>query len=114
MQAAAGRALGLQKSKLSRRILRAGERRGVRPLNGSSRRFSGGRSVAGPTASFTTAGVAMLVEAEAAEQVIAEVRGASSSRVFSGIDAHPVCLGLPPREARVAAQMVQAIAVGGR
>ena len=39
----AGRALGIQKSKLSRRILLLEERLGVRLLNRSSRRFSATR-----------------------------------------------------------------------
>ena len=68
--AAAGRALGLQKSKLSRRILRVEERLGVRLLNRSSRRFS----VTEIGREFYDRCVAMLVEAEAAEQVIAQVR----------------------------------------
>lgn len=66
--AAAGRALGIPKSKLSRRILLLEERLGVRLLNRSSRRFS----VTEIGRAFYERCVAMLVEAEAAEQVIAE------------------------------------------
>ena len=68
--AAAGRALGIQKSKLSRRILALEERLGVRLLNRSSRRFS----VTEIGREFYDRCVAMLVEAETAEQIIAEVR----------------------------------------
>jgi DNA-binding transcriptional LysR family regulator len=68
--AAAGRALGMQKSKLSRRILQLEERLGVRLLNRSSRRFS----VTEIGREFYDRCVAMLVEAEAAEQAIAEMR----------------------------------------
>lgn len=68
--AAAGRALGIQKSKLSRRILLLEERLGVRLLNRSSRRFS----VTEIGREFYERCTAMLVEAEAAEQVIAQVR----------------------------------------
>jgi DNA-binding transcriptional LysR family regulator len=68
--AAAGRKLGLQKSKLSRRILQLEDRLGVRLLNRSSRRFS----VTEIGREFYDRCLAMLVEAEAAEQVIAQVR----------------------------------------
>jgi DNA-binding transcriptional LysR family regulator len=68
--AAAGRALGIQKSKLSRRILQMEERLGVRLLNRSSRRFS----VTEIGREFYDRCVAVLVEAEAAEQVVARVR----------------------------------------
>lgn len=68
--AAAGRALGIQKSKLSRRILQLEERLGVRLLQRSSRRFS----VTEIGREFHDRCVAMLVEAEAAEQLIAEMR----------------------------------------
>lgn len=68
--AAAGRVLGIPKSKLSRRILLLEERLGVRLLNRSSRRFS----VTEIGRAFYERCVAMLVEAEAAEQVIAEAR----------------------------------------
>ena len=68
--AAAARALDMQKSKLSRRILALEERLGVRLLNRSSRRFS----VTEIGREFYDRCVAMLVEAEAAEQVIAEIR----------------------------------------
>src|SRR5688572_17786186 len=67
--APAARALGLQKSRLSRRMLALEGRLGVRLLNRSSRRFS----VTEIGREFYERCVAMLVEAEAAEQVIAEV-----------------------------------------
>jgi len=68
--AAAGRALGLPKSRLSRRILQLEDRLGVRLLSRSSRRFS----VTEVGREFYDRCVAMLVEAEAAEQAIAEMR----------------------------------------
>lgn len=68
---AAGRALGVQKSLLSRRVLALEERLGVRLLNRSSRRFS----VTEVGRDFYDRCVAMLVEAEAAEQVAAQVQG---------------------------------------
>ena len=68
--APAGRELGIHKSKLSRRILLLEERLGVRLLNRSSRHFS----VTEIGREFYDRCVAMLVEAEAAEQVVAEVR----------------------------------------
>ena len=66
----AGRALGIQKSKLSRRVLLLEEHLGVRLLNRSSRRFS----VTEIGREFYERCLAVLVEAEAAEQVVAEVR----------------------------------------
>ena len=68
--AAAARALGLQKSKLSRRVCQLEERLGVRLLNRSSRRFS----VTEIGREFHARCVAMLVEAEAAEQIVAQSR----------------------------------------
>lgn len=67
---AAGRALGIQKSRLSRRVLLLEERLGVRLLNRSSRRFS----VTEIGREFHERCVAMLVEAEAAEQIAAQVQ----------------------------------------
>ena len=66
----AGRALGIQKSRLSRRILLLEERLGVRLLNRSSRRFS----VTEIGREFYERCVAMLVEAEAAQQIAAAVQ----------------------------------------
>jgi DNA-binding transcriptional LysR family regulator len=66
----AGRALGIQKSRLSRRVLLLEERLGVRLLNRSSRRFS----VTEIGREFYERCVAVRVEAEAAEQIVAEVR----------------------------------------
>jgi DNA-binding transcriptional LysR family regulator len=68
--AAAARVTGIQKSKLSRRMLQLEERLGVRLLNRSSRRFS----VTEVGREYYDRCVAMLVEAEAADQVIAQVR----------------------------------------
>lgn len=69
--ASAGRALGIHKSKLSRRVILLEERLGVRLLNRSSRRFS----VTEVGREFHERCVAMLVEAEAAEQAVAKIRG---------------------------------------
>lgn len=68
--APAARAIGLQKSKLSRRIQALEDRLGVRLLNRSSRRFS----VTEVGQEFHRHCLAMLVEADAAEQAIAELR----------------------------------------
>jgi DNA-binding transcriptional LysR family regulator len=66
----AARAIGIQKSRLSRRVLHLEERLGVRLLNRSSRRFS----VTDIGRAFYERCAAMLVEAEAAEQIVAEVK----------------------------------------
>ncbi len=68
--APAGRALGIQKSKLSRRIQLLEDRLGVRLLSRSSRRFS----ITEIGREYYDRCTAMLVEAEAAEQVVAQVR----------------------------------------
>ncbi len=68
--ASAGRALGMPKSKLSRRMQLLEERLGVRLLNRSSRRFS----VTEVGSEYYDRCTAMLVEAEAADQLVAELR----------------------------------------
>ena len=68
--AAAGRALGVPKSKLSRRIQLLEERLGVRLLNRSTRRFS----ITEVGRDYYERCAAMLVEADGAEQVVAQVR----------------------------------------
>jgi len=68
--ASAARATGLQKSKLSRRIQHLEERLGVRLVNRSSRRFS----VTELGREYYERCIAMLVEAEAAEKVVAQTR----------------------------------------
>jgi DNA-binding transcriptional LysR family regulator len=69
--APAGRALGVPKSKLSRRIAALEERLGVRLIQRSTRRFS----VTELGDSYYRHCKAMLVEAEAAQQAIDLVRG---------------------------------------
>jgi DNA-binding transcriptional LysR family regulator len=66
----AGRALGVQKSKLSRRILLLEKKLGARLLNRSSRRFS----ITEIGRQYYDRCAAVLVEAEAAEHVVAQVR----------------------------------------
>lgn len=68
--AAAARATNMQKSKLSRRIQQLEDRLGVRLVNRSTRRFS----VTDIGREYYERCVAMLVEAEAADQVVAEIR----------------------------------------
>ena len=68
--APAGRALSVQKSRLSRRVLLLEERLGVRLLNRSSRRFS----ITEIGREYYDRCTAMLVEADAAEQVVAQMR----------------------------------------
>ena len=67
--APAGRALGMPKSKLSRRIALLEERLGVRLIQRSTRRFA----VTDLGQTFYTHARAMLVEAEAAEEAIRRV-----------------------------------------
>ena len=68
--AAAGRALGMQRSKLSRRIAMLEDRLGVRLVQRSTRRFS----VTEVGQEYYAHCLAMLVEAEAAQSVIERVR----------------------------------------
>lgn len=68
--APAGRVLDVPKSKLSRRMQALEDRLGVRLLNRSSRRFS----LTEVGREYYERCVAMLVEAEAADQVIAQLR----------------------------------------
>ncbi|GBQ26956.1 LysR family transcriptional regulator [Gluconacetobacter azotocaptans] len=68
--APAARALGVQKSKLSRRIALLEDRLGVRLIHRSTRRFS----VTEIGQDYYRRCVAMLVEADAAQQVIEQIR----------------------------------------
>jgi DNA-binding transcriptional LysR family regulator len=68
--AAAARATNMQKSKLSRRIQQLEDRLGVRLVNRSTRQFS----VTDVGQEYYERCVAMLLEAEAADQVVAEIR----------------------------------------
>lgn len=69
--APAGRALGLPKSRLSRRIAQLEERLGVRLIQRSTRRFA----VTELGRTYYTHCKAMLVEAEAAQEAIERTRG---------------------------------------
>jgi DNA-binding transcriptional LysR family regulator len=68
--AAAARATNMQKSKISRRIQQLEDRLGVRLVNRSTRQFS----VTDIGHDYYERCVAMLSEAEAADQVVAEIR----------------------------------------
>ncbi|RJF92705.1 LysR family transcriptional regulator [Noviherbaspirillum saxi] len=75
--APAGRALGIPKSKLSRRVALLEEQLGVRLIQRSTRRFS----VTELGQSYYTHCAAMLVEAEAAQQAIEQIRSEPSGLV---------------------------------
>lgn len=75
--APAGRALGIPKSRLSRRIQMLEERLGARLIQRSTRRFS----VTEAGREFYDHCVAMLVEADAAEEVIARSRAEPMGKV---------------------------------
>jgi len=75
--APAARALGLQKSRLSRRIARLEESLGARLIQRTSRQFS----VTELGREFYQHGQAMLVEAEAAQTVVERATGAPRGRV---------------------------------
>src|SRR6478609_4078227 len=75
--AAAGRALGMQKSKLSRRIALLEERLGVRLIQRSTRRFS----VTEIGQDYYAHCKAMLVEADAAEASVEQTRSEPSGIV---------------------------------
>jgi DNA-binding transcriptional LysR family regulator len=75
--AAAARAIGVQKSKLSRRIAILEDRLGVRLLQRSSRRFS----VTEVGQEFYQHCLAMIVEADAAQSIVEHVRAAPQGSI---------------------------------
>ena len=98
--AAAGRALGIPKSKLSRRILALEDRLGVRLLQRSTRKLA-----------VTDIGhevyrhcVAMLVEAEAAEETIEKSRASPQGLVRISAPPALVCFEVGPMIARFMAE----------
>lgn len=98
--AAAARAVNMQKSKLSRRILQLEDRLGVRLVNRSSRRFS----VTDLGLGFYDRCVAMLAEADAADQVVADVRSELKGLIRVSCPAASLQDGLGPLFARFVAE----------
>lgn len=94
--AAAGRALGVPKSKLSRRVLELEERLGVRLLQRSTRRLA----VTEIGQEFYRHCVAMLVEAEAAEEAIEKSRSGPQGLIRVSAPPALVCFEVGPMIAR--------------
>lgn len=98
--AAAARATNLQKSKLSRRIQLLEDRLGVRLVNRSTRQFS----VTDIGRDYYDRCVAMLIEAEAADQVVAEIRDEPRGLIRVSCPTALMHYGLGPLFARFLAQ----------
>ncbi len=94
--AAAGRALGIPKSKLSRRILELEDRLGVRLLQRSTRKLA----VTEIGQEYYRHCVAMLVEAEAAEEVIERSRSGPQGLIRVSAPPALVCFEVGPMIAR--------------
>ena len=87
---AAGRALGIPKSKLSRRILELEERLGVRLLQRSTRKLA----VTEIGQEFYRHCVAMLVEAEAAQEAIDRSRSGPQGLIRVSCPPALVCFSI--------------------
>lgn len=94
--AAAGRALGIPKSKLSRRILELEERLGVRLLQRSTRKLA----VTEIGQEYYRHCVAMLVEAEAAQEAIERSRSGPQGLIRVSAPPALVCFEVGPMIAR--------------
>jgi len=94
--AAAGRALGIPKSKLSRRILELEERLGVRLLQRSTRKLA----VTEIGQEYYRHCVAMLVEAEAAQEAIERSRSGPQGLIRVSCPPALVCYAVGPIIAR--------------
>lgn len=94
--AAAGRALGVPKSKLSRRILELEERLGVRLLQRSTRKLG----VTDIGQEYLRHCVAMLVEAEAAQEAIDRSRSGPQGLIRVSCPPALVCYAIGPIIAR--------------
>ncbi len=94
--AAAGRALGVPRSKLSRRIIRLEERLGVRLIQRSTRKLK----ISEIGQEFYRHCVAMLVEAEAAQEVIDRSRSGPQGLLRVSAPPALVCFEVGPMVAR--------------
>lgn len=98
--AAAGRALGVPKSKLSRRILELEERLGVRLLQRSTRKLA----VTEIGQEYYRHCVAMLVEADAAQEAIDRSRSGPQGLIRVSCPPALVCFAIGPMIARFMAE----------
>lgn len=94
--AAAGRALGIPKSKLSRRVLALEERLGVRLLQRSTRKLA----VTEIGQEYYRHCVAMLVEADAAQELIERSRSAPQGLIRISAPPALICFEIGPMIAR--------------